>query len=57
MPENFRERNLQLTQSIRDFVESDEVRFSEFKSRSGEFRQVRLGAWGSWVRWQGVGSE
>ncbi|XP_060028602.1 E3 ubiquitin-protein ligase ZNF598 isoform X2 [Erinaceus europaeus] len=44
VPENFRERNLQLTQSIRDFVESDEVRFSEFKSRSGEFRQGVISA-------------
>lgn len=42
VPENFRERNLQLIQSIKDFLQSDEARFSEFKSHSGEFRQVRL---------------
>lgn len=41
VPENFRERNLQLIQSIRDFLQSDEARFSKFKSYSGEFRQVR----------------
>lgn len=40
VPENFRERNLQLIQSIRDFLQSDEARFSKFKSQSGEFRQV-----------------
>lgn len=43
VPENFRERNLQLIQSIKDFLQSDEARFSEFKSHSGEFRQVRRG--------------
>nr|XP_030870083.2 E3 ubiquitin-protein ligase ZNF598-like [Gorilla gorilla gorilla] len=37
--ENFRERKLQLIQSIRDFLKSDEARFSEFKSHSGDFRQ------------------
>lgn len=41
VPENFRERNLQLIQSIRDFLQSDDARFSKFKSYSGEFRQVR----------------
>lgn len=41
VPENFRERNLQLIQSIRDFLQCDEARFSKFKSYSGEFRQVR----------------
>ncbi|XP_069876083.1 E3 ubiquitin-protein ligase ZNF598-like isoform X2 [Dipodomys merriami] len=39
VPENFRERNLQLIQSIKDFLQSDEARFSKFKSHSGEFRQ------------------
>lgn len=48
MPENFRERNLQLIQSIRDFLQSDEARFSKFKSQSGEFRQVsQAGVWGA----------
>lgn len=44
MPENFRERNLQLIQSIRDFLQSDEARFSKFKSQSGEFRQGVISA-------------
>ncbi|XP_017834131.3 E3 ubiquitin-protein ligase ZNF598 isoform X2 [Callithrix jacchus] len=44
VPENFRERNLQLIQSIRDFLQSDEARFSEFKSHSGEFRQGLISA-------------
>lgn len=44
VPENFRERNLQLIQSIKDFLQSDESRFSEFKSHSGEFRQGVISA-------------
>ncbi|XP_063511127.1 E3 ubiquitin-protein ligase ZNF598 isoform X11 [Pongo pygmaeus] len=44
VPENFRERNLQLIQSIRDFLQSDEARFSEFRSHSGEFRQGLISA-------------
>ncbi|XP_059548709.1 E3 ubiquitin-protein ligase ZNF598 isoform X5 [Myotis daubentonii] len=44
VPENFRERNLQLIQSIKDFLQSDEARFSEFKSHSGEFRQGVISA-------------
>ncbi|XP_059271883.1 E3 ubiquitin-protein ligase ZNF598 [Mustela nigripes] len=44
VPENFRERNLQLIQSIRDFLQSDEARFGKFKSHSGEFRQGVISA-------------
>ncbi|XP_070269372.1 E3 ubiquitin-protein ligase ZNF598 isoform X7 [Myotis yumanensis] len=44
VPKNFRERNLQLIQSIKDFLQSDEARFSEFKSHSGEFRQGVISA-------------
>uniref|UniRef100_A0A8C4FHL3 Zinc finger protein 598, E3 ubiquitin ligase n=1 Tax=Catagonus wagneri TaxID=51154 RepID=A0A8C4FHL3_9CETA len=44
VPENFRERNLQLIQSIKDFLQSDEARFSKFKSHSGEFRQGVISA-------------
>ncbi|XP_016063468.1 PREDICTED: zinc finger protein 598, partial [Miniopterus natalensis] len=44
VPENFRERNLQLIQSIKDFLQSDEARFSQFKSHSGEFRQGVISA-------------
>uniref|UniRef100_A0A8I3P811 Zinc finger protein 598, E3 ubiquitin ligase n=1 Tax=Canis lupus familiaris TaxID=9615 RepID=A0A8I3P811_CANLF len=50
VPENFRERNLQLIQSIKDFLQSDEARFGQFKSHSGEFRQVsQAGVWGAGV--------
>ncbi|XP_059125742.1 E3 ubiquitin-protein ligase ZNF598 [Peromyscus eremicus] len=44
VPENFRERNLQLIQSIKDFLQSDEVCFSKFKSHSGQFRQGMISA-------------
>ncbi|XP_012661306.1 E3 ubiquitin-protein ligase ZNF598 isoform X2 [Otolemur garnettii] len=44
VPENFRERNLQLIQSIKDFLQSDEACFSKFKSHSGEFRQGVISA-------------
>ncbi|CAH6786658.1 E3 ubiquitin-protein ligase ZNF598 isoform X3 [Phodopus roborovskii] len=44
VPENFRERNLQLIQSIKDFLQSDEACFSKFKSHSGEFRQGMISA-------------
>ncbi|VCW79482.1 unnamed protein product [Gulo gulo] len=44
VPENFRERNLQLIQSIKDFLQSDEARFGKFKSHSGEFRQGVISA-------------
>lgn len=48
LPENFRERNLQLIQSIKDFLPSDEACFNKFKSHSGEFRQVRWEQEGGW---------
>ncbi|KAM6165951.1 E3 ubiquitin-protein ligase ZNF598 isoform 2-T2 [Erethizon dorsatum] len=44
VPENFRERNLQLIQSIKDFLQSDEACFSKFKNHSGEFRQGMISA-------------
>lgn len=48
-PKRFRERNLQLIRAIKDFLQSDETRFSQFKSHSGEFRQVSSGrVW--WAR-------
>ncbi|CAO2642201.1 E3 ubiquitin-protein ligase ZNF598 [Lemmus lemmus] len=43
VPENFRERNLQLIQSIKGFLQS-EACFSKFKSHSGEFRQGMISA-------------
>ncbi|XP_037670112.1 LOW QUALITY PROTEIN: E3 ubiquitin-protein ligase ZNF598 [Choloepus didactylus] len=44
VPENFRERNLELIQSIKDFLQSDEACFSKFKSHSGQFRQGTISA-------------
>ncbi|XP_062955679.1 E3 ubiquitin-protein ligase ZNF598 isoform X2 [Cynocephalus volans] len=44
VPENFRERNLWLIQSIKDFLQSDEAHFSKFKSHSGKFRQGIISA-------------
>ncbi|XP_049759790.1 E3 ubiquitin-protein ligase ZNF598 isoform X1 [Elephas maximus indicus] len=44
VPENFRERNLKLIQSIKDFLQSNEAHFSKFKSHSGEFRQGVISA-------------
>ncbi|XP_076996437.1 E3 ubiquitin-protein ligase ZNF598 [Tamandua tetradactyla] len=44
VPEHFRERNLELIQSIKDFLQSDEARFSKFKSHSGQFRQGMISA-------------
>ncbi|XP_051024071.1 E3 ubiquitin-protein ligase ZNF598 [Acomys russatus] len=44
VPENFRERNLQLIQSIKGFLQSNEASFSKFKSHSGEFRQGMISA-------------
>lgn len=55
VPENFRERNLQLIQSIKDFLQSDEARFSKFKSHSGEFRQVRQAGCGGSPAGRGPG--
>ncbi|XP_049624040.1 E3 ubiquitin-protein ligase ZNF598 isoform X6 [Suncus etruscus] len=43
-PKRFRERNLQLIRAIKDFLQSDETRFSQFKSHSGEFRQGVISA-------------
>ncbi|KAI5932663.1 E3 ubiquitin-protein ligase ZNF598 [Manis javanica] len=43
-PRDFRERNLQLIRSVRGLLASNEARFSEFRSRSGEFRQGMISA-------------
>nr|KAF6469825.1 hypothetical protein HJG59_011182 [Molossus molossus] len=43
-PVNFPERKLQLIQSIKDSLKSDEAHFSEFKSHLGEFRQSIISA-------------
>ncbi|XP_051825445.1 E3 ubiquitin-protein ligase ZNF598 isoform X3 [Antechinus flavipes] len=44
IPENFQQRNIQLIQSIKEFLQSDESRFNKFKSHSGQFRQGRISA-------------
>ncbi|KAM4632367.1 E3 ubiquitin-protein ligase ZNF598 isoform 2-T2 [Discoglossus pictus] len=44
VPENFQQRNINLINSIKDFLHSDESKFNEFKSHSGKFRQGLLSA-------------
>uniref|UniRef100_F7GIS8 Zinc finger protein 598, E3 ubiquitin ligase n=1 Tax=Monodelphis domestica TaxID=13616 RepID=F7GIS8_MONDO len=44
IPENFQQRNIQLIQSIKEFLQSDESRFNKFKSHSGQFRQGLISA-------------
>ncbi|CAH2307437.1 E3 ubiquitin- ligase ZNF598 [Pelobates cultripes] len=44
VPENFQQRNIYLINSIKDFLDSDESRFNEFKSHSGKFRQGLISA-------------
>ncbi|MBZ3871137.1 Zinc finger protein 598 [Sciurus carolinensis] len=43
VPENFWEKNLQLIQSIKDFVQSDKAHFSKFKIHLGEFSDMEWG--------------
>lgn len=40
VPEDFRERNLELIQSIRKYLNDDESKFNQFKNYSAQFRQV-----------------
>ncbi|XP_032618665.1 E3 ubiquitin-protein ligase ZNF598 isoform X2 [Chelonoidis abingdonii] len=44
IPEHFQQRNIQLIQSIKDFLQSDESRFNKFKTHSGQFRQGLISA-------------
>ncbi|KAK9393376.1 zinc finger protein [Crotalus adamanteus] len=37
--DNFQQRNIQLIQSIREFLQEDESQFNKFKTYSGQFRQ------------------
>ncbi|XP_067275767.1 LOW QUALITY PROTEIN: E3 ubiquitin-protein ligase ZNF598 [Pseudorasbora parva] len=39
VPENFQKRNMDLIQSIKNFLQNDETKFNEFKNYSGQFRQ------------------
>lgn len=43
-PENFQQRNIHLINSIKDYLQSDESKFNEFKSHSGKFRQGLISA-------------
>ncbi|XP_013922708.1 PREDICTED: zinc finger protein 598-like [Thamnophis sirtalis] len=42
--ENFQQRNIQLIQSIREFLQEDESQFNKFKMYSGQFRQGLISA-------------
>ncbi|XP_053936579.1 E3 ubiquitin-protein ligase ZNF598 isoform X2 [Cuculus canorus] len=44
IPENFQQRNIQLIQSIKEFLQSDESKFNQFKTHSGQFRQGLISA-------------
>ncbi|NXL65719.1 ZN598 ligase, partial [Chordeiles acutipennis] len=44
IPENFQQRNMQLIQSIKEFLQSDESKFNKFKTHSGQFRQGLISA-------------
>uniref|UniRef100_A0AAY4D709 RING-type E3 ubiquitin transferase n=1 Tax=Denticeps clupeoides TaxID=299321 RepID=A0AAY4D709_9TELE len=43
-PENFQQRNMDLIQSIKNFLLNDESKFNEFKTYSGQFRQGVISA-------------
>ncbi|XP_044308487.1 E3 ubiquitin-protein ligase ZNF598 [Varanus komodoensis] len=42
--ENFQQRNIQLIQSIKEFLQEDESQFNKFKTYSGQFRQGLISA-------------
>ncbi|KAJ8363983.1 hypothetical protein SKAU_G00128140 [Synaphobranchus kaupii] len=44
IPENFQQRNMELIQSIKNFLQNDESMFNEFKTYSGQFRQGVISA-------------
>ncbi|KAM5152150.1 E3 ubiquitin-protein ligase ZNF598 isoform 2-T2 [Mantella aurantiaca] len=44
VPEHFQQRNIDLINSIKDYLHSDECKFNEFKSHSGKFRQGLISA-------------
>ncbi|KAI4884012.1 hypothetical protein NFI96_019532 [Prochilodus magdalenae] len=44
MPDNFKQRNMDLIQSIKNFLQNDEFKFNEFKNYSGQFRQGLISA-------------
>ncbi|NP_001028890.1 E3 ubiquitin-protein ligase ZNF598 [Danio rerio] len=44
IPDHFQQRNMDLIQSIKNFLQNDETKFNEFKNYSGQFRQGALPA-------------
>lgn len=44
VPEDFQQRNLELTQSIRKYLHNDESKFEQFKNYSAQFRQGVISA-------------
>ncbi|TRY59050.1 hypothetical protein DNTS_008376 [Danionella cerebrum] len=44
VPDNFQQRNMELIQSIKNFLQNDETKFNEFKNYSGQFRQGAIPA-------------
>ncbi|XP_062999159.1 E3 ubiquitin-protein ligase ZNF598 [Elgaria multicarinata webbii] len=42
--DNFQQRNIQLIQSIKEFLQEDESQFNKFKTYSGQFRQGLISA-------------
>ncbi|XP_060696910.1 E3 ubiquitin-protein ligase ZNF598 isoform X1 [Hemiscyllium ocellatum] len=44
LPENFKQRNVELIQSINTILHNDETKFNKFKTQSGQFRQGRISA-------------
>lgn len=40
VPDDFQQRNLELIQSIRKYLNNDESKFNQFKNYSAQFRQV-----------------
>lgn len=44
VPDNFQKRNLELIQSIRNYLHNDESHFNQFKNYSGQFRQGVMSA-------------
>ncbi|KAM4635629.1 E3 ubiquitin-protein ligase ZNF598 isoform 1-T1 [Polymixia lowei] len=44
VPENFQQRNMELIQSIRNYLHNDESQFNQFKNYSGQFRQGLMSA-------------
>ncbi|KAM3863677.1 E3 ubiquitin-protein ligase ZNF598 [Diretmus argenteus] len=44
VPENFQQRNMELIQSIRNYLHNDESEFNQFKNYSGQFRQGLISA-------------